>query len=190
MQTINQVEYEHREEELEMKIIRGAVFVHPTDTIYGLGCNAKDSAAVRRIRDIKERQDQPFSVIAPSLRWIRDNCVITPEAEEWMHKLPGPYTLILKLRDKSCVASEVIPGLDSLGVRIPDHWFAKAATRLQIPIVTTSANVTGKEFMTSIDDIDPKIASNVDFVVYEGRKESRPSKIVNLAGGEAQIRER
>ena len=81
-------------------ILDGAVFIYPTDTIYGIGCNAENEEAVKKIRDAKNRSKAPFSVIAPSIDWIKENCEVTETAEEWLEKFPGPYTLIFKLKDK------------------------------------------------------------------------------------------
>ena len=70
--------------------------------------------------------------------------------------LPGPYTLVVELRAK-CVAENVNLDLKTLGVRIPDHLFSKLVEELNIPVVTTSANISGEKYMTSIDDIDERI---------------------------------
>lgn len=161
---------------------RSAVFIHPTDTIYGIGCNAQNTSAVRKVRKLKARATNPFSVIAPSIDWIRENCFVTKEAEEWLEKLPGPYTLILRLKKKSCVAKEVNSGLDSLGIRIPNHWISKLVAEAEIPIVTTSVNRSNEDYMTSLEDLDPSIKSGIEFVLYEGEKEGKPSKLVDLTG--------
>ncbi|MBU0628628.1 MAG: threonylcarbamoyl-AMP synthase [Nanoarchaeota archaeon] len=166
----------------------GAVFIHPTDTIYGLGCNALREDCVEEVRRIKERPDTPFSVIAPSKQWIKENCVVSHEAEKWIKKLPGPYTLILK--SKNTVAKNIAPGLDSLGVRIPEHWFSKVVEELGFPVVTTSANKSGGDFMTSLDNLDDGIKPKVEFVIYEGEKHGRPSNIIDLTGQEVKVKER
>lgn len=168
----------------------GAVFIYPTDTIYGLGCNAMDEAAVAKIRYLKNRQDIAMSIIAPSKEWIKNNCEITKEAAEWLDKLPGPYTLILNLKDKKAIANNVCPKDDTVGVRIPDHWISRFVEVLDIPIITTSANVTGKGFMTSTEDLDKDIKKGLQFVVYEGEKKGRPSQIVNLTGKQPTIKKR
>jgi len=158
-------------------ILDGAVFIYPTDTIYGLGCNALKSEAVNKIRNLKERTKNPFSVIAPSKQWIYNNCILSEEATEWVEKLPGPYTLILKIK-KNAVAKEVNPGLGTLGIRIPAHWFGSFVAELEVPIITTSVNKSGEDFMTSLEDLDEGIKSSVDFIVYEGEKKGKPSKII------------
>lgn len=171
-----------------MKLIdKGAIFIHPTDTIYGLGCNALNKDAVKKIRKIKKRYTNPFSVIVPSKDWIKKNCIINKDVEKWLKKLPGPYTLILKLKNKNCIAKNVNNDLPSLGVRIPAHWFSDIVTKLQIPIITTSVNITGETFMTSIENLNPEIKKELDFIIYEGEKYGRPSKIIDLTSKETII---
>ncbi len=177
-------------EEISKEIEKGAVFVYPTDTIYGLGCDATSSRAVSKLREMKDRPKQAFSIIAPSKDWIVKNCEVSKEAEEWVNKLPGPYTLILKLKNKKAIAKEVNEALDTVGVRIPKHWIAGLIRTLGRPIITTSANKVGKAFMTSLDNLDDDIKSKVDFIIYEDEKKGNPSTLINLAGDETRITKR
>lgn len=190
MRVLSKEEILLRKEEILEKVLEGIVFIHPTDTIYGLGCDATNKEAVARIRELKKREKDPFSVIAPSKKWIKENCEINEEAENWLKKLPGPYTFIMKLKNKDAIASNVNPGIDTVGVRIPNHWVKDVVKTLGIPVVTTSANQTGKEFMTSMDNLDPEIKKGLDFAVYEGEKKGRPSKLVHLDGDGVKIKER
>ena len=182
MEILNYDEVMIRKMDIIESIVMGSVFIHPTDTIYGLGCNAQNAAPVNKIRRLKGRANNPFSVIAPSPGWILENCIITKDAQEWLKKIPGPYTLILKLKNKNCVAKEVNSGLGTLGVRIPSHWIKDVVAESKVPIVTTSVNRTQQSFMTSLEDLDVSIKSGIDFVVYEGMKEGRPSRIIDLTG--------
>ena len=188
MRILNYDEFKLEKESIIDSIVNGAVFIHPTDTIYGIGCNAELSTAVKKVRLLKARATSPFSVIAPSLEWINKNCVITKEGEEWLSKLPGPYTLIFKLK-KNCVAKEVNLGLNTLGIRIPNHWIKNIVAEAEVPVVTTSVNRSNEDYMTSVEDLDPAIKSGIDFALYEGKKEGKPSKIVDLTG-EVRIIER
>ena len=63
---------------------------------------------------------------------------------------------------------------------MPDHWMTKIVEEFGVPIITTSANCTGNEYMTCIEDLDSNIKSKVDFIIYEGIKEGKPSKILDL----------
>jgi len=166
--------HEYKRADLDKSIEDGSVFIYPTDTIYGIGCNALDVTAVAKIREIKKRDKEPFSIIAPSKEWITSNCLVTPQAEEWLEKLPGPYTLILKLVNESAVASNVSFS-DTIGVRIPDHWF-----KVSVPIITTSVNISGESFMTDISELDSSISNKIDFAVVEGVKVGKPSTVVHL----------
>jgi L-threonylcarbamoyladenylate synthase len=171
--------------------LKKSVFVYPTDTIYGIGCNATDEKLVAKIRKIKNT-DHPFSIIVPSKEWIYNNCEVTAEAEEWIRKLPGPYTLILKLKNPKALAKNVYHSnnMNTVGVRMPNHWFLAVVYQLNFPIITTSANVSGREFMTTLDDLDSTIRTNVDYVFFDGEKKGRPSTMINLVGPEVSIRQR
>jgi L-threonylcarbamoyladenylate synthase len=167
----------------------GKIFIYPTDTIYGIGCDATNERCVKKVRQIKERYTNPFSVIAPSVGWIREHCVITPAVEEWLGKLPGPYTLIMNLKKRNAIAPSVT-SLPTIGVRIPDHWISKVATDLGKPIITTSTNQQGKDFMTSLENLDAKVSSQVHFIIYEGEIRGKPSTLVHLDAGTPLVRER
>lgn len=188
MQILTKAELQLRFTEIAKQIRNGAVFIYPTDTIYGLGCNALDEKAVAKIRKLKDRPTNPFSIIVPSKEWINENCIVTKEGKEWLSKLPGPYTLILKLKNKNAIAKSVNQSEETIGVRIPDHWISDVVKELGIPIITTSANRSALPFMISLEDLDPAIEDDVDFIIYEGEKKGKPSKIINVVEG--NIKER
>ena len=190
MEVITKEELEMNEERFKKRVFNGEVFIHPTDTIYGLGCNALDSNAIKKVREIKKRKDTPFSIIAPSKEWIYENCEVNEEAKKWIEKLPGPYTLILKLKNKNAIAKEANNGLDSIGIRIPNHWISEFISKINIPIITTSVNVSGEGFMTNIDDLPDEIKEKTYFMIDEGIKEGEQSTIVHLDKEKTEIIER
>src|SRR3989338_505765 len=105
---------------------KGKIFVYTTDTIYGIGCDATNPLSIKKIREIKMRNSKPFSIIVPSKEWIKENCVINFLAESWISKLPGRYTLILRLKKFNKVArKELLNDAYTIGVRIPDIWFSQ-----------------------------------------------------------------
>ena len=190
MRVLSKEEFELERKDMFEHIIQANVFIYPTDTIYGIGCDATNPEAVKKLRDIKSRYKRPFSVIAPSKEWIIENCEVGKREEDLFNKLPGPYTLILKLKNNEVVAPETNNDLGTLGIRIPAHWFSKMVAQLGVPIVTTSANYVGADYMTSLEDLDPKIKAKMKFCVYEGEKKGHPSTLVDLTKEELDILKR
>lgn len=181
MQVLTKEEFMVNKRHYFEKIKNGAIFIYPTDTIYGIGCDAANENAVKKLRIIKGRISRPFSIIVPSKEWLYENCeIMNEETEEWIKKLPGPYTLVLELRDKMSISKHVNNDMQTIGIRIPNHWISDIAAELDAPIVTTSANITGKDVMTSLENLDADIKPKVDFIIYEGEKLGKPSTIVDL----------
>ena len=186
MELIDKDEIQSRKLELFQKLKSGAVFIYGTDTIYGIGSDATNTKAVQRIRKIKQRPDSPFSVIATSVKWILENCEISGNEKE-LEKLPGPYTLILKLKNKNCISKQVNPTNETLGVRIPEHWISEFVSEFGKPIVTTSVNKTNEPFITSTEDLQKEIEEKVDFMIDEGKINGNPSTIIDLTKKKKQI---
>jgi len=156
-------------------INNGAVFIYPTDTIYGLGCDATNEGAVKKIKELKYRDaDKPMSVIAPSVDWIKEHCEVTDEMIE--KYLPGPYTIIVKKKDAGFM-KDVASG-DTLGVRIPDCEFTKLVEKAGVPFITTSVNFAGEPFAVKISDIDSKILDAAEIVIGVGELDGRPSTLI------------
>ena len=191
MKVYNQEEAKLNPEKLAYDIGKGAIFVYPTDTIYGIGCNAMDDKSVQKIREIKGRPNMPFSVIAPNKEWIYENCEVGETAKSWIEeKLPGPYTFILKLNNYDAISKHVTKGIDTIGIRIPDHWCSEVVSRLNTPLITTSANISGHTFMTSLENMHPHIKAHINFALCEGELNGRQSKIVDFSQKDIKIKER
>lgn len=168
---------------LMFKKIREGIFVYPTDTIYGIGCNAENGVLIDKIRALKGRQDMPFSVIAPSKNWIREHCVVSEREEEWLAKLPGPYTLIFKVKTPEKLPLSLNGGRDTLGVRIPNHWISNVVAELGIPVVTTSANRSGGNVIRTIEDLPSDWKEEVSVAIDEGENKGHASTLVHLYNG-------
>ncbi len=164
-------------------IKKGSAFIYPTDTIYGIGCDATNTRAVQHVHLLKKREHKPFSVIAPSKAWILKHCVVDAHVKRWLGKLPGKYTLILHLKNKKAVSSAVHLGDYTIGVRLPNHWFSAVVAQYGKPIVTTSVNISGEPYMRVLTDIPPSLKKKIGFIVYEGPKKSHPSTLVDFVAG-------
>lgn len=175
-------------DDVTVEMLPNRVFIYPTDTIYGIGCDATKSELIARLREIKQRDAKPLSVIAPSIDWIHDNCIITPHAEKYLRKLPGPYTLILQLKEPHLVPTELTGGAPTIGIRIPNHWISTLVQQYGKPIVTTSANLSGQKHMETLEDLPEQVRNAVDFIIYDGPIKGNPSTVVQLTNGEEVLR--
>ena len=91
---------ELKNDPLLVEKLKKSVFIYPTDTIYGIGCDATNKELVGRVRKIKQSSRQPFSIIVPDKEMISKNCVHCKHCKEWLDKLPGRYTLIMKIKKR------------------------------------------------------------------------------------------
>jgi|SRR3989344_6846054 len=152
-----------RTQELVKDIKEGKIFIYPTDTIYGIGCDATNIKSVEKIKEIKLRdKDKPLSIIAPSIDWIKQNCIIDKGLD--LNKyFPGPYTLILKKKNPDFLT--YVSSSDTLGIRIPDSDFTKQIQKSNLPFITTSVNLSEQPFAKSINEISKEIKSKVDIII-------------------------
>jgi len=124
----------------------GKTIVYPTDTIYGLGCDAMNEKAIEKVYKIKKRDEsKPFSVIAKNIEAIKKIAFVDRRTEGIASKLlPGPYTLIYP--GPKHMPANLTAGNNSIGVRIPNNVISqKIADAFTGPIVTTSVNLSGEE---------------------------------------------
>ena len=159
-------------ENILAKLIK-TIFIYPTDTIYGIGCDVTNPELVNKIREIKQRDNKPFSLIASSFAWIKQNLVVDVDLDKY---LPGPYTLILKKKNPDFLSH--VSNTEYLGIRIPNHSFTRLLQKTGKPIITTSVNFSGNQPANSIQEIDKQIISQVDFVIDAGKLSGKPSTLI------------
>jgi L-threonylcarbamoyladenylate synthase len=175
---ITKAKYEENKHFYLDLILKGATFIFPSDTIYGIGCLASNSKAIKKIRKWKQRPTQPFQIYAPSKIWIKEN---TKLQKKYLDLLPGKYTFITT-RKKRDFAKEVNYTKDELGVRMPNHWISDIVRNLKVPIAATSVNVHGEKPMTALKDLNPLF--KVDFIIKEGTLNNSPSTMIDARTGE------
>ena len=149
---------------------QGGLAAIPTETVYGLGANALDETAVHKIFEAKGRpQDNPLIIHVPGPQWLPRYCEdVPPLAYTLARKFwPGPLTMILKR--KPIVPDATTAGLDTVGVRCPDHQVTLAIIReAGVPIAAPSANTSGRPSCTSAADCMEDMEGKIDAVVDGG----------------------
>lgn len=162
----------------------GGVILYPTDTVWGLGCDATNEEAVAKINDIKGRSaDKSLIVLLANENNLQSYVTQIPDvAYELIEYAENPMTIVFS--GAKNLAKNVINADGSVGIRIVKHDFCEQLIqRFRKPIVATSANLSGKPTPLFFDDIDPEIIDAVDYVVdleQENRTAKKPSTIIKL----------
>jgi L-threonylcarbamoyladenylate synthase len=168
-----------------LKILKeGGVILYPTDTIWGLGCDATNNSAVEKILRIKTRNDNKSLIILVNSEAMLERYVkeIPEIALELIEVSATPLTIIYP-KAKNLASS--IPAEDgSVGIRVClDEFCNELITRFRKPIVSTSANMSGETSPSHFSGISEKIVQAVDYaVVYkrEDRQKNRPSPVIKI----------
>lgn len=150
---------------------RGGLVAFPTETVYGLGADAFQSASVQRIFDAKERPpDNPLIVHLHTREQIRQVAVTIPSSAQRLldHFLPGPLTLILPKHPD--LPSVVTAGLETVGVRIPDLSLTRSfLADCDTPVPAPSANRSGRPSPTTWEAVQDDLGGEIDCILQGGR---------------------
>lgn len=160
----------------------GKVILYPTDTIYGLGCLATDPRAIKEIFKIKKREKgKPLLVLVSSLAMAKKYCHIDEKQKAYLEKIwPGPTTTLLKHKGK--LPGELTAGSDSLAIRLPkDDFLIKMIRRIRVPLVSTSANLSGRENLTRLGEVEKYfLGAKPDLAIDAGELKGKPSRLMDL----------
>ncbi|MDR2222830.1 MAG: threonylcarbamoyl-AMP synthase [Flavobacteriaceae bacterium] len=158
-------------------IKNGGIILYPTDTVWGIGCDANNPEAVKKIYKLKQRAESKSMIVLVNgdrlMHRVFNN--IPEVAWDILEFATKPTTLILD--HPKYVAKEIISADDSLGVRMVTEPFCfKLIERMKSPLVSTSANISGQPTAANFSEIDPVIIAGVDYVVNLRREDAKPVK--------------
>ena len=180
---------------------RGGVILYPTDTVWGIGCDATDPEAVARVYEIKKRSDSKSLVLLAGdmdmvCRYVKE---IPPMAEQLVEVNDMPMTIIypgaiagerpsgegVPVRaDRNTLAYNVVAEDGTVGIRIPMMEFCQGlVSRLGRPIVSTSANISGEATPKRYSEISEEVKSAVDMIVdpsFEAGSTGKASSIIKV----------
>lgn len=171
---------------------KGGIILYPTDTVWGIGCDATNSEAVMRIYNLKRRTDsKAMIVLVDSPAMLERHVDEMPEvAWQLIDVAVNPTTIVY---DRGTgLAPELLAPDGSVGIRVTAEKFSSMLCRgLRRPLVSTSANISGSPTPQSFDEIDDEIIRGVDYVVGYRRDDNtprRPSSVIKLSNsGEVKI---
>jgi len=173
---------------------RGGLIVFPSDTVYGLGVDPKSKEAVNKLFQIKSRAlDKAVSILVSDRVMAEDYVFLNQAAKDFYNNfLPGPFTVVSKIKEPSQLQPLIYAYNKTLGVRIPKNSFLQNLSKnLSGPITATSANISGKTSHYSangfLKTLSKKRQDLIDLVVDAGKLPRRkPSTVVDLSQGEIE----
>ncbi len=165
----------------------GGIILYPTDTIWGIGCDATNEDAVRRVYEIKQRSDSKAMLV------LVDSAV---KVDFYVRDVPEIAWDLIELADKPLtiiysgarhLASNLVAEDGSVGIRVTDEEFSKRlCQQFRKAIVSTSANISGQPSPANFSEISEDIKSAVDYIVGVRQEEMghpKPSSIIKLDKG-------
>lgn len=170
----------------------GGIILYPTDTIWGIGCDATNEEAVKKVYEIKKRIDsKALIVLVDSPAKVNSHVSSMPDvAWDLIELTTKPLTIIYdNARD---LATNLLAEDGSVGIRVTDEPFSKdLCFRFKKPIVSTSANISGEPSPQNFGEVSDEIKSAVDYIVkyrQNDMEKAKPSSIIKLGnGGEIKI---
>jgi L-threonylcarbamoyladenylate synthase len=163
----------------------GGIILYPTDTIWGIGCDATNTEAIQKIYRLKQRDEAKSMIILVDTENKLESYIseVNPLAYDLIEYAENPLTLIMP--GAKNISPALIAADGSVGIRVTSHDFCKQVIqRLRKPLVSTSANISGKPSPQYFSQVDQDIIDGVDYVVdidQHSKEIKNPSTIMKLA---------
>ena len=174
----------HEDIQQALEVLRkGGIILYPTDTVWGIGCDASRPEAVKRIFELKKRADsKSMIVLLDDVEKLERYAEIPEVASELFEAAVDPMTIIYD--GAASMARELIAEDGSVGIRVTKEEISASLCRgLRRPLVSTSANISGQPTPMSFNEISQEIINGVDYVMKSRRDETdlpKPSTIIRL----------
>ena len=151
----------------------GGIILYPTDTIWGIGCDATDDEAVMKIFELKNRdQNKPLIILVESEKRLQDLVEVPAVAWDIMDLSEKPITIVYDA--PKGISKNLLAEDGSIGIRlVKDEFCKRLISKLNKPIVSTSANFSGEKSPKSFTDISPKLINEVDAVAEDQNRVSK-----------------
>lgn len=171
--------------EKSLEILReGKLLLYPTDTVWGIGCDATQSLAVQKIYQLKQRDiSKPMIILVDNLERLSELVEVPQAAQALMQQARKPLTIVYE--NPKGLSTNLLSNNQTLAIRLTENPFCKSLIQaLRKPIVSTSANRSGAPTPLSFDRIDPDLLDKIDYIVNLHREEKayyESSSVVKLS---------
>ena len=168
---------------------KGNIILYPTDTVWGLGCDATNFKAVSQIYRIKNRtESKSLIVLVSSIHMLKKYVTVPSKALDILKKAKKPTTIIYKNPEGFAKNTIALDGTIAVRV-VKDEFCRKLIKRFKKPIISSSANVSGQDTPKSFKEISQSILDDVNYVVnlHQNKENSKPSAIFKIVDSQIEV---
>ncbi len=156
---------------------QGKIWIHPTDTVWGMGCDATNTLSIQKLYSLKKRPlDKTMILLASDMAMVKKYVKeVHPKIDNLLHYSERPITVLYP--DNGMLPSELVNPYGEVAIRIvKEPWLQSIIHSFGKPLVATSANLHGRKFPINFAHIDQEILEGVDYVAFRGRTNKTPSE--------------
>ena len=166
----------------------GNLVIIPTDTVYGISCDALNREAVEKVFIAKKRENKPLLILVSSIDMLKDYVSEINDLEKKLLDRFSPGMLTILFKKNNNIFDEITCGSEYIGIRIPDNTLLlDVINELGNPIVSTSANISGEEVITNVNMINDELKKHISYIYDDGEKTNISSTLVKVENNKIKI---
>ncbi len=166
----------------------GNLVIVPTDTVYGISCDATNKDAIEKVFIAKQREQKPLIVMVSNLEMLKRYVKDINDLEQKLIDKYWPNTLTILFKKNDNLLEEITCGSEYVGIRMPDNkLLLDLMNKINKPIISTSANISGSSVITNTSLIEPELKEYISYVYDDGEKTNVASTLVKVEDGKIKI---
>jgi len=174
--------------ELIDNIEQGNLVIVPTDTVYGISADACNENAIKKVFIAKKREEKPLIVMVSSIEMLKKYVKNINELEQKLIDKYWPNTLTILFEKSDNLSDLVTCGSPLVGIRMPDNkLLLDLMNKINKPIISTSANISGSSVITNTNLIDPELKKHISYIYDDGEKTDIASTLVKVEDNKIKI---
>ena len=174
--------------ELIDNIEQGNLVIVPTDTVYGISADACNTDAIKKVFIAKKREEKPLIVMVSSIEMLKKYVKNINELKQKLIDKYWPNTLTILFEKSDNLSDLVTCGSPLVGIRMPDNkLLLDLMNKINKPIISTSANISGSSVITNTNLIDPELKKHISYIYDDGEKTDIASTLVKVEDNKIKI---
>jgi L-threonylcarbamoyladenylate synthase len=166
----------------------GNLVIVPTDTVYGISCDATNKEAIEKVFIAKQREQKPLIVMVSNIDMLKKYVKNINDLEQQLIDKYWPNTLTILFEKNDNLLEEITCGSEYVGIRMPDNkLLLDLMNNINKPIISTSANISGSSVITNTSLIEPELKEYISYVYDDGEKTNVASTLVKVEDGKIKI---